>query len=308
MDVSIIIVSYNTLNLIGNCIDSVLEKTEGVNYEIIVVDNQSPDDSVKVLKEKYGSMPNFKLIELEDNVGFGRANNEGFKVAQGRNVLLLNPDTILINNAINILSGYLDTNPKVGVCGGNLFDEDMKPTHSFKRKLPGVLSEINNLTLGCFYKIIYGKNQDFNYKKKEMSVGYITGADMMIRRAVLDEVGHFNPAFFMYFEETELTCRIKKADYKVMSIPNAEIQHLEGKSFGEFKERRERMILEGRAVYCNLTMGRLKRFVLDFLFMWNINQRLVGHSFYKNEKKDYWLRKKDLYMKLIKDSMRGNFC
>ncbi|MFV0553803.1 MAG: glycosyltransferase family 2 protein [Mangrovibacterium sp.] len=298
MNTSIIIVSYNTLNLICNCLDSVFEKTEGIDYEVIVVDNQSPDESVQVLKEKYGNVPNFRLIELKENIGFGRANNEGFKVAQGRNILLLNPDTILINNAIKILSDYLDANPKVGVCGGNLFDEEMKPAHSFRRMLPSIWTEINNLTFGMLFRVVYWRNREFNRSQKEMPVGYITGADMMIRKSVLDEVGHFNPAFFMYYEETELTYRIKKAGYQVMSVPSAEIQHLEGKSFGEFKERRERMILEGRAIYCGLTMGRAKQSLVNMVFRCNIRLRLLVHSLYQRGKKGYWMRKRELYMKL----------
>ncbi|MFV0555388.1 MAG: glycosyltransferase family 2 protein [Mangrovibacterium sp.] len=298
-DVSIIIVSYNTLNLIGNCIDSVFEKTEGIDYEIIVVDNQSPDESVSFLKGKYGSEPNFKLIELQENIGFGRANNEGIKIAQGRNVLLLNPDTILINNAIKILSDYLDANPRVGICGGNLFDEKMKPTHSFRRVLPGLRHEVNKMTSGMLFWLIYWKNREFNYTSKPLSVGYITGADMMIRKAVLDEVGCFNPAFFMYYEETELTYRIKKAGYKVMSIPRAEIQHLEGKSFKEFNAGRSLMILESKAAYHDLAMSKNKRCVMDAWLLWKMNSRLLLHSIYKRkkkkhliEKKNYWLRRR----------------
>ncbi len=298
MDVSVIIVSYNTATLIRNCVYSVLEKTNGVEYEIIVVDNNSTDNSVVVLNENFAHNSNFKLLELNENLGFGKANNKGLAVARGRNVFLLNPDTILLNNAVKMLSDYLDSNEKVGVCGGNLFDGDMKPAHSFCRQLPGVMSEINSLTFGYLYKILYGKNRDFNYKKKEMSVGYITGADMMVRKKVLDEVGCFNPAFFMYYEETELTFRIKRAGYDIRSIPNAEIQHLEGQSFGEFKERRERMFLEGRDVYNTLVGSRAKQIIIDFLFVLNINVRILIHTFIKKKHLSFWKKKSQLYKEM----------
>ena len=101
MDVSIIIVNYKTLSLIVNCIRSIIEKTDGISYEIIVVDNNSNDDFSKCLKDKFGNL--VKCVPLQENIGFGRANNEGLKIATGRNIFYLNPDTLLINNAIKIL-------------------------------------------------------------------------------------------------------------------------------------------------------------------------------------------------------------
>lgn len=299
MDVSIIIVSYNTIDLIGNCVDSVFEKTEGVDYEIIVVDNQSPDDTVNVLKEKYGSEPNFRLIELQENIGFGRANNEAFKIAQGRNVLLLNPDTVLINNAIKILSDYLDANPKVGICGGNLFDEEMKPAYSYGSYLPGMYAEFNMLLKGKLDRLFYRENTTFNQTDKNTPVAYISGADLMTRKVILDEMGGFNPSFFMYYEETELTYRIKKAGYRVMNVPKSEIQHLERRSFSGFKEKRERLFFEGRLTYCQLTMGCLKRFLIKWMHYVNLNINVTFHTFRHKEMKSFWQMRRDLYKEIF---------
>lgn len=301
MHVSIIIVSFNTVDFIGNCIDSVLDKTEGIDYEIIVVDNHSPDDSVFFLKARYTDMPNFKLLELPENVGFGIANNEGFKIAKGQNVLLLNPDTVLLNNAVKILYDYLVVNPCVGICGGNLFDGDMKPMHSFKRVLPGLRMEFNNLMFGIPFKIFFGNDVQFNHKQRELSVGYITGADMMIRKSILDKVGHFNPVFFMYYEETELTYRIKKAGYKVMNVPSAEIQHLEGKSFGEFKESRERMILESKSAYLKNTLSPVMQIIVWEMTRLGIYIRLYIHLFYAKHNRMFWQSK----LKIFKQINRG---
>ena len=122
MDVSVIIVNYKTSQLLVQAIDSILDKTEDIVYEIIVVDNHSQDDSERVVHERYGNRVTY--LPLAENVGFGRANNEGLRIARGRNILFLNPDTILVNNAVRILSDYLDSHPDTGAVGGNLYTAD----------------------------------------------------------------------------------------------------------------------------------------------------------------------------------------
>lgn len=236
VDVSIIIVSYNTAKLLEDCICSIVEKTEGISYEVIVVDNNSHDSSVELIKEKFDWV---KIIVSEENLGFGRANNLGIELAAGRNVFFLNSDTLLINNAVKILSDYLDQHKKIGVCGGNLYDAYEKPTHSFTRIFPGIAFELNYLTLNIFSKLFFGKNLYFNYSGKNIKVARVSGADMMIPKKVLDETGGFDPAFFLYSEETDLAFRITKLGYDVMSVYDARIIHLEGQSctFNQLKTK-----------------------------------------------------------------------
>ena len=105
MDVSIIIINYNTISFLIDAVDSIFAKTEGIEYEIIVVDNNSNDNSKTIIMEKYGKKVIY--LSLPENIGFGRANNEGAKIAKGRNLFFLNPDTLLLNNATKILSDYL---------------------------------------------------------------------------------------------------------------------------------------------------------------------------------------------------------
>lgn len=299
IDVSIIIVNYNTINLLINSIDSILGKTCDVTYEVIVVDNDSQDNSIPILRERYENIPNFYIIESGENLGFGRANNKGLEIAKGRNVFFLNSDTLLLNNAIRRLSIYLDNNPDVGVCGGNLFDENMEPVQSFKRVLPSIFTEINNLALGIVYKFWFKPNLYHNFTKRELLVGYITGADMMVRRDVLDKVGYFNPQFFMYYEETELSYRIHKAGYKIVSIPDAQIIHLEGKSF-VFKEQREIMVLHGRSVYNRLVFSHMMIKIIDFLHLVFLYERSILHRFILRNKKIYWSSR----LRLFKEYMR----
>ena len=227
LDVSIIIVNYNTLKITAECIDSVVEKTTGLDYEIILVDNASTDGS----KEHFEKDARVRYFYQDENLGFGRANNYGLKYAQGRNILFLNPDTILVNNAVKMLSAYLDENPEVGACGGNLYDAQMMPAMSFKRIYPGIGDEINNFFFHVPEKLIYRNSWYFNHSGTPIEVAYFSGADLMIRRSILQEHGAFSPEFFMYYEETDLCLRIRRAGFRLVSVPQAQIQHLEGKSF-----------------------------------------------------------------------------
>lgn len=248
VDVSVIIVNYNTLELTKNTIDSVIEKTKDLTYEIILVDNASTDGSVEFFEKEYKNKIIF--VKNNENLGFGRANNKGIEISKGKYTFLLNSDTLLINNAIKILFDYMKKNENCGICGGNLFDRDLKPTHSFLKQLPSLKNELDFLwkTMTNIIENKVGKRNDFNYSKKEKEVGYITGADMMMKKSILNKVGLFDKDFFMYFEETELTYRIKNLGYQVISVPMAKIIHLEGKST-IFKEKKIKMFLESKYKY-----------------------------------------------------------
>lgn len=228
-DVSVIIINYNTFSLVVNCINSIIKYSSGIDYEIIVVDNNSDPELHFKLDNLYQGC--VRTIQLNENIGFGRANNEGIKNAEGKYVLCLNPDTLLLNNAIKILYDFMEAHPNAGVCGGNLYDCDMKPTHSYRMMLPSLLWEIDYKIGEIYTRLRWGVDREFNHKGKPIKVGYITGADMMMRRDLVNRLGGFSKHFFMYYEECELTYRICSLDYKVFSVPQAEIQHLEGKSF-----------------------------------------------------------------------------
>lgn len=273
MDVSIIIVNYHTAAFIVDCLRSVYEKTEGIEFEVIIVDNASGDGYEETIASEFPGK-DIKFITLEENVGFGRANNAGFEIAKGRNLLCLNPDTILINNAVKILSDYLDDNPDVGACGGNLYDEKMKPALSFRRMLPGIKWELNELLHLWIDKIQYGKNQRFNFSSEPLNVGYITGADLMMPKWVVEKDGGYSPDFFMYYEETDLCCRIHRMGLRVVSVPAAEIQHLEGGSFdtSSINYSRLQRSERGRLTYMRRNLSGGSRYIANAIyraFLWS---------------------------------------
>ena len=284
MDVSIIIVNYNTSVLIKNLLKTIEEKTEGVSYEVIVVDNNPTEQFAIDLKDY---LEKIIYIPLKENVGFGRANNEGLRVATGRNIFFLNPDTLLLNNSIKLLSDFLDAHAEVGVCGGNLFDAELNPTHSYQMTLPS-LSWVLNLFLGryAWFRLLYGKSFTFNYSNKNKEVAYITGADMMVKRMVLEQVGPFNPDFFMYYEETELSYRVHKEGYKIINLPEVKIMHLEGKSI-QTNFAKQQMLLTSRKTYYKLTTG--KKLMDDILCKFTFWTRaMISRLRGKKEEVIYW--------------------
>lgn len=228
IDVSIIFVNYNTTKLLKECLESVNEQTIGINYEVIIVDNDSNVENkaeLKELSEKY------KVVLSDENLGFGRANNLGATYATGKYLFLLNTDTVLVNNAIKILFDYIESNPECGVVGGNMLNKDMKPYHSYLRFLPNIKALIKDEILPS--KFSYYRNlENYNYNKTDapLEVGYITGAAFMIRKELFDKVGGFDKDFFLYCEECELCARVKKIGYRIINVPQASIIHYEGAS------------------------------------------------------------------------------
>lgn len=268
MDVSVIIVNYHTSELVTDCLRSLYAQCRGVELEVIVVDNASEPG----LQRKFDTLfPGLgvKCLQLDENVGFGRANNAGAEIASGRNLFFLNPDTILVNDAVSILSGYLDSHPDTGAVGGNLYDEEMNPVLSFRRRYPGIRWELNELLHNWPDRLRYGDNRRFNHTGQPMQVAYITGADLMIPASLFHSIGGFSPEFFMYFEEIDLCKRIADAGYSMVSVPYARIQHLEGGSFTQDPTRRRirwQRGEQGRGVYYRLHVNPLRRAIADILF------------------------------------------
>lgn len=284
-DVSVIIVNYNTIDMTRNCINSIFALTQGIMYEVILVDNNSTDGS----KELFSKYDNINYIYLNENVGFGRANNIGIKMAKGRNVLFLNSDTKLINNAIKLLSDYLDSSPEIGIVGGNLYDVNGKPTHSYLMYYPSIYFELSGAFLKLPDIIRFGKNREFNYTSSYKDVLYVTGADLMIKHHIIEKYGAFNPYFFMYFEETELCYRVREAGYRIVSNPNAKIYHFQGASVNKVISD---IKINSKITYFRLTAS--KTYFKKVFLVWKfrliliiITTFLLKHNHYKNHIKSY---------------------
>ena len=240
--ISIVYVNYKTASLVIDSIKSVKENTTGVDYEIIVVDNASGDYSLDLIRKQY------------DNLGFGKANNLALDQAKGDCILFLNPDTLLLNNALFELYSFLRSSDKIGACGGNLYDEDNKPTTSFSRKYPSFFWELLSIMYISPISLSHPRSIFFNVSNKPIRVASIVGADLMVRKSVLSQVGAFAPEFFMNYEETELCHRIHKAKFDIYSVPLAKITHLEGRA-SYIKQSRLYFLYEGQYIYFRKVYG-----------------------------------------------------
>lgn len=258
VDVSIIIINFNTLQLTKNCIESVFNKTKNISFEIIVVDNASTDESKEILVKDN----RINYIYSEKNLGFGQGNNLGAENANGKYLFFLNPDTILLNNAVYILANFLDCNSSAIACGGNLYDADGKPIHSFRRYLPGFKWELNLLSIGVLDWLLYGINSEFNHTGKVLKVGYVTGADLMVSKTDFLKIGGFSKDFFMYYEETDLCFKLQLGEKNIYSVPSAKIIHLEGKGFTpEKKKHRSSIIEKSYQIYCKKNIHFFPRII-----------------------------------------------
>lgn len=305
LDVSIIIVNYKTSSLVADCLRSIIALTKDINYEVIIIDNNSEINFKEIIlsKARMSSEANIHFITLEENLGFGKANNEGLRIAQGRNIFFLNPDTVLMNNAVKILSDFLDSKADAGACGGNLYDGDSKPAYSFKRMFPGFFWEFNELLNFYPQKIAYGKNYSFNNSGKILKVAYITGADLMVKREAIDKTGGFRKEIFLYFEETDLCKRITDAGYTIYSVPEAKIQHLESKSFEETSQWQSEFKTENlevsRNIYYKFNVNYLQRKLSQNLYHLFLVSRICLLK--KGNKKEYYKIRRKYFKQGLND-------
>lgn len=249
-ELSIIYVNYNTADQVMTSVESVRRHTKGIDYEFIVADNNSKDDEnlQKLIDDE-----TIKVIKLDDNYGFGKANNAGVKACTGEYIFLLNPDTICHDNSIKKLLDCLKADQTIGVISPNLINAESKPTHSFRRAGDGFLTELNFALFGLPYKILYGSDFEFNHSDKQLEVAYSCGAAMMMKKNIFEKVDGFDDTFFMYYEDQDLCNRIKKTGLRIVNEPKAIIQHLEGTSI-HLNSKRETFIIQSRKKYFIKTM------------------------------------------------------
>ena len=259
-DVSVIVINYNAYELTKHALESLFDFTQDINFEVILIDNNSPDGSGILLKKEFGDK--IIYIQAEENLGTSKAFNRALKYANGKYVLWLNPDVIFIENFIKKLYNFMETHSNCGVCGGNLVDGNGKPVHSFRKNQISIetLKKDKSLII-YFFRKIFSRflSEEYNYSALPKEVGYITGADMFVRRDILISLGGFDEDIFMYAEETEFQFRVKKfTDYKIYSVPSATLIHLEGKSFSgeKFNPQRHRLNVCGTAVYLTKSYGK----------------------------------------------------
>ncbi|WP_132051445.1 glycosyltransferase family 2 protein [Pseudocnuella soli] len=231
MQLSIIIVSYNVQYFLEQCLQSVRRATAGLEAEVIVVDNASTDGSMAYLEPRF---PEVVFLRQNENVGFARACNLGWKASSGENVLFLNPDTILAEDTLHICLHFLSQHPQAGAVGVHMIDGAGVFLKESKRGFPHPMTSLFKLTglatlspqsplFARYYLGHLGENGT-------NEVDVLAGAFMMIPQAVLQQVGAFDEAFFMYGEDIDLSYRIQKSGYKNYYLAETSIIHFKGES------------------------------------------------------------------------------
>ncbi|OFY92908.1 MAG: hypothetical protein A3K10_08575 [Bacteroidetes bacterium RIFCSPLOWO2_12_FULL_31_6] len=228
LDLSIIIVNYNTFNLTVQCINSILVETTGINYEIIVVDNASTDQNVEDLKFEF---PTIQLIKNTTNAGFGIANNMGMKAAKGNCILLLNSDTIIIDKGITKSLAYLQQHTStIDVLTCQQLNEEGKPfmPKSFYFKSNHIFQYLVQNPIVELIKSKINPTKT-SFITSNTFVENLSGAFMLLKKEVFEKTNGFDPDFFIYYEETEWCMRIKK-QFKLFYLHDVNFIHLHGKS------------------------------------------------------------------------------
>lgn len=241
IDLSIVIVSWNVSALLAACLESIFGQPgadgAGPRLEVIVVDSASTDDTVALVAARF---PQARLLPQSENLGFVRCNNIGLAAAQGRHLLLLNPDTEVISGALAQMVAFLDANPDVGIAGPRTLNTD-GTTQSTRRRFPTVALAFFESTwlqrfaprpmLDRFY--VAGAPDD-----AALDVDWVQGSALMARRAVYDEIGGLDEGFVMFSEELDWCRRAKDAGWRVVYLGSARIVHHGGGSTGQVVARR----------------------------------------------------------------------
>ena len=262
IQVSIIILNYNTCKMTSECIDSILYHTKDVSYEIILVDNASTDGSKEVFQNKKG----IKYLYQTENLGFGKANNKGMEVAQGDYFFLLNSDTLLVNNAIKIFYEYAESHNMKAFYGCWLEDKEGNYIHS-----GGQIPTIGFLLWNLCKSYIPGRYQgdrSIHYSEKECyTIGYVTGADMFFHRSIYEQTKGFDPNFFMYYEEADWQRTAAREGINCYVLNTPRIIHLEGGS--QQTDNRE------------MNVGRFDRYMKSQYYYVRKNTTYLNYLFYR---------------------------
>lgn len=279
MDVTVIVVSYNTRELTLACLDSVLEQTTDVSFQVVVVDNHSVDGSPEAIRNTF---PSVDLISPGENLGFGAANNLAAETAKGRFLLLLNPDTVILDGAVQKIVRFADQHLRYGIFGGRTFfgDGTLNPTSCWGRPTPWSLfcrcTGLSVILPGT--SLFDGEAYGGWARDTVREVDIVTGCFLLIRKPLWDELRGFDPEFFMYGEDADLCLRARAHGHRSMICPEARLIHYGGRSESVPADKLARLLKsEGRlyqrhwrGVWPRLVPWMQAAWVLDRLVVWTL--------------------------------------
>jgi len=266
IDVSIIIVSYNTRDLTLDCVRSVYDQTSS-SCEVIVVDNNSTDGSAEAVAADF---PQAIVLANRDNRGFAAANNQGMEIAKGRHVLLLNPDTVIREEAIDKCLEFMDANPEIGVLGCKVLgaDNQRQSTCFMTPTLKGIVYSLFIPVALSRSSRRFGRGRYVgNDWSKLQDVAVVAGCFMLVRREVLNKVGLMDPNYFMYQEEVDWCYRIRRAGWRIVYFPDAWITHYGGQATDQYSEKMLILQTKSRLYFIRKHHGKTTAFMANFVML-----------------------------------------
>ncbi len=273
IDLSIIIVSWNVRDLLRDCINSIIAGCGDLNVEVIIVDSASSDGSPQMVLDEFpqDQFSWIRLIACDQNVGFPKGNNIGMQTAVGRHILLLNPDTVVLADALPQMVAYVDTHPDVGGLGPQLLNPD-KSIQSSRRRFPTLATAFFESTWLEPYaptKLLQ------NYYAQDLpdnavaDVDWVMGAALLVPATVIAQIGGMDEAYFMYSEELDWCRRIKDAGWRVVYYADAQIIHYTGKSSEQAVTARHINFQRAKLRYFRKFNGRFSAFILRLFLLCN---------------------------------------
>ena len=269
-DVTILVTNWNGRAVLQDCLTSIFERTKNVQFDVVVVDDASTDDSVAMVRSRF---PQVTLVESPGNLGFVGANNLGVRSASGTYVLLLNSDTVVLNDAVHILAEFMDRHPDSGICGPALTGSTGAPQISYgwpPSFVQGLVDAffLNDLFPGAGFPCrgIAPKPE----RTEPFTVRYVSGAALMIRSSLVAIHGLFDERFKAYCEEVDLCQRIRQQDHsRVFLVPAAHILHHEGKSYGQLGKERIRIMYQSYDAFLTKYHGPITSWATRVLYAWH---------------------------------------
>lgn len=272
LDLSIVLVSYNVKDYLKGCLESIYETTKDIMFEVFVVDNNSSDGTVKMIKAEF---PDVMLIANKENIGFVKANNLAFsRTSRSKYILMLNPDTVILHNSFHKLVNYFEQHPRVGAIGCKMLNSDqtLQPScYNFPslREIFGMYF-VGSRIFPPLKKMDYNKTQE---------VDFVRGAFLMLNRQCLEEIGLLDEKLFMFGEETDLCYRMKQQGWKVMYIPNTVIIHHRGKSIEQISDNMYSQRIRSLIYYFQKNYGKLNALLLRIIIFFGVGLRLLLGNF-----------------------------
>jgi N-acetylglucosaminyl-diphospho-decaprenol L-rhamnosyltransferase len=304
IDLSIVILNWNVRDLLDRCLASL--RSERCTLEIIVVDNASHDDSVAMVRAKY---PHAVVVANTENRGFTGGNNQGIEASHGRFVMVLNPDTEVVSDALDRLVAYLDAHPQVGAIGPQLLNPD-RSVQSSRRRFPTLTTaffESTWLQGVAPRRILTHYYMDDVPPTTMHEVDWLNGASTVFRREVLDQVGVYDAQnFFMYSEELDLCRRVKEAGWKIVYLPEAQVVHYVGQSSDQAVAARHIYFQTSKVHYFRKWEGasraNLLRVFLLSQYVWQIGLESVKGLF--GSKRDLRRQRVKVYWQVVRTGLK----